>query len=205
MTGSIVVANAPVSYGAFELTVGHDPNVPDGIKLLDEVAAAGYAGIDLGPVGYLGSGAVLAERLRDRGLGLAGAYLELPFTDRAALSRSMDELDAMLDTFDAVVPRVPGPPPRPTLAVAGTPARLAAPGIGGRDPRSAYDDASWAPFATGWNWSSPSAAAAATSPRSTTRPGRTLKVRPRSSRSSPERTCACAWIPGTSRSRAATP
>ena len=52
----IRVANAPVSYGAFEITVGHDPNVPDGISVLDQVAAAGYAGIDLGPVGYLGSG-----------------------------------------------------------------------------------------------------------------------------------------------------
>ena len=50
---AIAVANAPVSYGAFELTVGHDPDVPDGITVLDQVAAAGYAGIDLGPVGYL--------------------------------------------------------------------------------------------------------------------------------------------------------
>ena len=39
----IAVANAPVSYGAFELTVGHDPNVPDGTTVLDQVAAAGYA------------------------------------------------------------------------------------------------------------------------------------------------------------------
>ena len=53
----IAVANAPVSYGAFEITVGHDPNVPDGTSVLDQVAAAGYAGIDLGPVGYLGRGA----------------------------------------------------------------------------------------------------------------------------------------------------
>ena len=53
----IVVANAPVSYGAFELTVGIDPNVPDGVHVLDEVAGAGYGGIDLGPVGYLGSAA----------------------------------------------------------------------------------------------------------------------------------------------------
>ena len=60
---AIVVANAPVSYGAFELTVGIDPNVPDGAHVLDEVAGAGYGGIDLGPVGYLGSGAELGERL----------------------------------------------------------------------------------------------------------------------------------------------
>ena len=62
----IAVANAPVSYGAFEITVGHDPNVPDGITVLDQVAAAGYAGIDLGPVGYLGSGTRLGELLAER-------------------------------------------------------------------------------------------------------------------------------------------
>ena len=55
----IVIANAPVSYGAFELTVGLDPNTPDGVHVLDEVAGAGYGGIDLGPVGYLGIGAEL--------------------------------------------------------------------------------------------------------------------------------------------------
>ena len=53
---NIAIANAPVSYGAFELTVGIDPSVPDGTAVLDEVAAAGYGGIDLGPVGYLGRG-----------------------------------------------------------------------------------------------------------------------------------------------------
>src|SRR5262249_5663192 len=62
----IAVANAPVSYGAFEITVGHDPNVPDGISVLDQVAEAGYAGIDLGPVGYLGSGGRLGELLAER-------------------------------------------------------------------------------------------------------------------------------------------
>ena len=81
----IIVANAPVSYGAFEVTIGFDPNVPDGDAILDEVAAAGYAGIDLGPVGYLGSTEDLGAKLAQRGLGLAGAYLELPYADLDAL------------------------------------------------------------------------------------------------------------------------
>jgi inosose dehydratase len=149
VTEGIAVANAPVSYGAFELTVGIDPNVPDGLRLLDEVSGAGYAGIDLGPVGYLGSGVALMERLRDRGLGLAGAYLEMPFADPAALQQVVPDLDAMLDTFDSVAPHVPGPPPRPTLAVAGSPDRLANPGIGGRDRASGYDDRIWDQFAEG--------------------------------------------------------
>src|SRR5215469_6214429 len=116
----VAVANAPVSYGAFELTVGHDPHVPDGLSVLDQVAAAGYAGIDLGPIGYLGSGAQLGQLLAERGLGLAGAYLELPYADQDALQRTLPDLDAMLDTFDAVRPYVSGPLPRPTLADAGS-------------------------------------------------------------------------------------
>jgi inosose dehydratase len=109
MSADIAVANAPVSYGAFELTVGHDPDVPDGITVLDQVAAAGYAGIDLGPVGYLGSGERLGELLAERGLGLAGAYVELPYADHDALERTLPELDAILDVFDAIRSYLPGP------------------------------------------------------------------------------------------------
>jgi hypothetical protein len=42
------IGNAPVSYGAFEVTVGHDPNVPGATDVLDAVQSARYAGIDLG-------------------------------------------------------------------------------------------------------------------------------------------------------------
>jgi inosose dehydratase len=145
MTNSkgITVANAPISYGAFEVTVGIDPNVPDGVAILDEVSAAGYSGIDLGPVGYLGLGEELGHRLGDRGLGLAGAYLEFPFADADGLATLMPELDAMLDTFDAVTPFVPGPAPRPTIADNGSEARRIAPGSGARKPSSGLDDATW--------------------------------------------------------------
>ena len=145
----IAVANAPVSYGAFEITVGHDPDVPDGISVLDQVAAAGYAGIDLGPAGYLGGGARLGELLAERGLGLAGGYLELPFADHGALERAMGELDALLATFDAVRPYVPGPPPRPTLADAGSPQRRGRPGRSATQPALGLDGDGWRAFAQG--------------------------------------------------------
>ena len=141
LTG-MFVANAPVSYGAFEVTVGIDPNVPGGLAILDEVSAAGYAGIDLGPVGYLGTGAELGRRLGERGLGLAGAYLEFPFADDAAL-------DAMLDTFAAIAPFVPGPPPRPTIADNGSDARRGRPGSGTRQPDSGHNVAAWKLFGKG--------------------------------------------------------
>jgi inosose dehydratase len=143
------VANAPISYGAFELTVGIDPSVPDGEMVLDEVASAGYAGIDLGPVGYLGEGPVLAERLASRGLGLAGAYLEFPFADPVALEKLYPDLDAMLDTFDAVKFAIPGPAPRPTIADAGAEARRNAPGRSHADHSLGYDADAWVRFAKG--------------------------------------------------------
>jgi inosose dehydratase len=143
------VANAPVSYGAFEITVGHDPNVPDGISVLDQVAEAGYAGIDLGPVGYLGSGARLGELLAERNLGLAGAYLELPYADHDALAQAMGDLDALLATFDAVRSYLPGPPPRPTLADAGSRERRGRPGRSATQPALGLDRDGWRAFAEG--------------------------------------------------------
>jgi inosose dehydratase len=145
----IAVANAPVSYGAFEITVGHDPNVPDGLSVLDQVAAAGYAGIDLGPVGYLGNGAQLGELLAERGLGLAGAYLELPYADRDALEQVLPDLDAMLDTFDAVRPYLTGPAPRPTLADNGSKARRERPGRAAADRSVGLTEDEWRQFGAG--------------------------------------------------------
>ncbi|MFM8351956.1 MAG: TIM barrel protein, partial [Actinomycetales bacterium] len=145
----ITVANAPISYGAFELTVGIDPNVPDGVAILDEVSASGYAGIDLGPVGYLGVGAELGERLADRGLGLAGAYLEIPYADRGGVQAMLPELDAMLDTFDAVAPYRVGPAPRPTIADAGSDLRRGNPGRAWQDQGMGMDAAAWDRFAEG--------------------------------------------------------
>ena len=143
------VANAPISYGAFELTVGIDPDVPDAEFVLDEVSRAGYAGIDLGPVGYLGDGPVLAERLAARHLGLAGAYLEFPFTDPVAMELLYPQLDAMLDTFDAVRGVVPGPAPRPTIADASSDARRLRPGQSHADPSIGLDEPAWRAFAKG--------------------------------------------------------
>jgi inosose dehydratase len=145
----LTVANAPISYGAFELTVGIDPNVPDAEFVLDEVSGAGYAGIDLGPVGYLGNGPELAERLASRNLGLAGAYLEFPFSNPDELVKLYPDLDAMLDTFDAVVDTVPGPRPRPTIADASSDARRLLPGRSHSDPSLGLDSEAWAAFAVG--------------------------------------------------------
>lgn len=91
----IRVANAPVSYGAFELTVGVLPNVPGPDELLDAIAAAGYAGTELGPLGYLGRGDELRSRLGSRGLALAGAFVQIRFG-----SGDLSELEGTLDVLE---------------------------------------------------------------------------------------------------------
>jgi inosose dehydratase len=147
---NVALANAPVSYGAFEITVGVDPHVPDPVTLLDWVSEAGYVGIDLGPVGYLGTTETLAERLEDRSLALAGGYLELPFSEPDRLTGTLPELDALLDIFDsAVMSARPPRPPRPTLADAGSPARSRYPGRAALDPTVGLDAAGWSRFADG--------------------------------------------------------
>jgi inosose dehydratase len=117
MSSSIQIGNAPVSYGAFERTVGIDDDVPEGKDVLDAVASAGYRGIDLGPPGYLGSGAALGRDLADRGLLLTGAYLEVDVASEAGKRRGMAELVAMLDLFDSLDPPEPVLQPRPTVAI----------------------------------------------------------------------------------------
>ena len=146
MASRISVANAPCSYGAFEITVDN-PNVAEPQAVLDEVAAAGYAGIDLGPAGYLGDAGALPSRLRERGLGLAGGYLALPFSSADDLAAEMHRVETLLDTFDSVPDTWPRP--KPTLADAGSPQRWSRPGAPATDRSLGWDDAGWRQFREG--------------------------------------------------------
>jgi len=119
----IMIGNAPVSYGAFEVTVGKHEGVPTATEVLDAVAAAGYDGIDLGPLGYLGAGAELRRALQSRGLLLTGGYVEVDVTADATPITGMAELAGVCDQFDAVRPDVVAQlQPRPTVAIIGKPA-----------------------------------------------------------------------------------
>jgi inosose dehydratase len=116
----IRIGNAPVSYGAFEVTVGHDDGVPDAVQVLDAVRAAGYEGIDLGPVGYLGLGDDLREALASRQLLLAGGYVEIDVSGDDATRKGFAELAEVCDQFDAVAAGTEETfLPRPTVALLG--------------------------------------------------------------------------------------
>lgn len=144
----IAIANAPVSFGAFELTVGLMPGVPDGETVLAEVAGAGYAGIDLGPLGYLGDRDHLKSHLSRHGLALAGGFFELPFSDAAAMPEALRALDSLLDVFDRAGGE-DGLKPKPTLADMGSDLRRARPGQSATDHSLGFDAEGWKRFAHG--------------------------------------------------------
>ncbi len=119
----VKIGNAPVSYGAFEVTVGIREGVPTADEVLDATAEAGYEGIDLGPLGYLGIGSGLAAALGSRGLLLTGGYVEIDVSADDAPGRGMAELLQVCDQFDAVADGIDSVYlPRPTVALIGTPA-----------------------------------------------------------------------------------
>lgn len=123
------VAGAPVSFGVFELT-------PEGAEtvsadaMCEALQSTGYEGIDLGPIGFLGRGAELRERLARFELELAGGWVQLPFGDDDAFTASLEELHEALRLFADAAEAGPSRLPLPTLADAGSAARAAAPGRG---------------------------------------------------------------------------
>lgn len=73
---TVRIANAPVSFGVFELTAWR-PDLPPAEELMAFVVAGGYEGVDLGPIGYLGERSDIAGRLAGHGLGLCGGWVEI--------------------------------------------------------------------------------------------------------------------------------
>jgi inosose dehydratase len=142
----IRVANAPLSYGAFEMTVGIFPNVPGPDALLAEIAAAGYEGTELGPPGYLGEGDELRERLERNGLELTGGWNPVRFSEPEHWDDDLAELTRGLELFRAAGA---GPGAHPVLGDGGSDARRANPGRGGEDRTLGLDAGGWARLAEG--------------------------------------------------------
>ena len=85
---SISIGNAPCSWG---VEFAGDPRNPPWEKVLSDCAAAGYNGIELGPVGYMPEDpAVLAEALARHDLELIGGVVFRAFHDPAQWDDVMD-------------------------------------------------------------------------------------------------------------------
>jgi inosose dehydratase len=89
------IAAAPVSYGVFEITVGRS-GLPDGPALVQAMADAGYAGSELGPPGYLGTGRDIGELLAAHDMQLVGSFLPLQFSRDEGFAGDMRELEGTL-------------------------------------------------------------------------------------------------------------
>lgn len=85
---SIRIGNAPCSWG---VEFAGDPRNPTWQTVLAECAAAGYRGIELGPIGFMPEDpALLADGLSQHGLTLIGGVVFRPFHDPAAWDEVMD-------------------------------------------------------------------------------------------------------------------
>lgn len=85
---SIRIGNAPCSWG---VEFAADPRNPPWETVLQECAAAGYTGIELGPVGFMPEDpAVLGEALARHGLALIGGVVFRAFHDPAQWDDVMD-------------------------------------------------------------------------------------------------------------------
>ncbi|OAI55224.1 hypothetical protein AYO48_04130 [Gaiella sp. SCGC AG-212-M14] len=139
------MANAPCSYGAFEITVGVLPDVPEAESVLSAIASAGYEGTELGPPGYLGDRLTLRRRLEDHELALVGGYIPIRFSEPERWAEDLAAMDATLDLFAAA----DGREAKPVLADGGSAERIRFPGRAAADRSIGLDEAGWARFAEG--------------------------------------------------------
>lgn len=85
---TIRIGNAPCSWG---VEFADDPRNPAWRSVLRDCAAAGYSGIELGPVGYMPEDpAILSDALAEHGLELIGGVVFRPFHDASAWDDVMD-------------------------------------------------------------------------------------------------------------------
>ena len=95
---TIKIGNAPCSWG---VEFANDPRNPPWQRVLEECSAAGYQGIELGPVGYMPEDpALLADALAENNLELIGGVVFRPFHDAAQWE---DVVDGAVRTCKALV------------------------------------------------------------------------------------------------------
>ena len=141
----IRIANAPCSWGVIE---GIEGDRAGWVRVVDEMAAAGYAGTELGDWGFMPTDpGVLRAELDERGLALVGSWVSVNLEDPARHQASAD--DAV--RTGKQLARVGGPEAVVVLGndPYGNPHRTR---IAGRvTPADAMTDEQWETFAAGAN------------------------------------------------------
>ena len=85
---TIRIANAPCSWG---VEFADDPRNPAWEKVLDDCVAAGYGGIELGPIGYAPADpAAVRDAFEARGLAMPAGVVFRPFHDPAKWDETLD-------------------------------------------------------------------------------------------------------------------
>jgi inosose dehydratase len=97
---SVRLANGPVSWG---VDFAGAPTNPPWDVVLDQIAEAGYAWTELGPIGYLPQDpARLRDELDRRGLQVAGSFVFQPLHRAAALDEVLEATRATCRSISAV-------------------------------------------------------------------------------------------------------
>jgi inosose dehydratase len=143
-TSRIRIGTAPISWGACEIPMWGD-QLPY-TRVLDEMAACGYEGTELGPWSYLPTDPTTLRRELDaRKLALAGAFCPVTLHDRARRDASLRSARETIDLLAAA-----GAPVL-VLAEAGDERRAAIAGRVPSDGSAGFADGEWRRFSDGVN------------------------------------------------------
>lgn len=142
------VGNAPCSWGTLEFEGVGGEQIPFD-RMLDELAAAGYTGTELGDWGYMPTDpAVLRRELDKRGLVMLGAFVPVALKDPAAHNAGMENAVKTARLLAAVASD-----PKPYLVLADNngsiPERTK--NAGRVTPSMGLSDSDWRIFADGAN------------------------------------------------------
>jgi inosose dehydratase len=131
------VAAAPISWGVWSADSDVDPAI-----VLDDSAALGYSGVEMGPPGYIGSAEETRAALANRDLALVGSFLALPLSQADEREQSLAKLEEAIVLLSAAAPD--GSEPLLILSDAyEVPERVAASGQIEQRPDLWLDDRGW--------------------------------------------------------------
>jgi inosose dehydratase len=140
----IRVANAPCSWGVLEFDT--TATTTPAAQVLDEMAAAGYAGTELGDWGFLPTESrALAAEIGTRGLGLVGAFVPVALSRADAIDEGLERAVRIAHLLASASPSTDAPVLVLSDDNASMPNRTAR--AGRIRPEDGLSDAEWDAFA----------------------------------------------------------